>query len=122
MSGLHSNTVNIFIVEDEWLIRKELVALIDTFRDANVIGQASNINDALSQINKLHPDVLILDIHLHGSTCFDLIEKLPQKYPVIFISAYDQYKAECQRFEAVDYLLKPITLEKLKSALLKIEG
>ena len=79
------------LVDDERLARKELTTLLEQHKDIEIVGEASNVDEALSQITKLNPDLIFLDIQMPGETGFDLIEKLEKVPDVIFTTAYDEF-------------------------------
>src|SRR5690606_41407477 len=70
----------------------------------------------------LHDALPILDIQMGEQTGFDVLKSLPtRKFEVIFVTAYDQYGIQAVKFAALDYLLKPIDIEELRSAVNKAE-
>ena len=111
--------MKIFIVEDSRLARQELRTLLAEHTDCEIIGEAANVEAALDGIERLHPDVLLLDIHLPGATGFDLLDKLDYMPIVIFATAYDHHALHAFERNALDYLLKPIAPERLGIALIR---
>lgn len=86
-----------------------------------VSGEAGSVNESISLIKKINPDLLILDISLPDGTAFDLLKQIPDnRSEVIFITAHDEYAIEAFKFSAVDYLLKPVAYTELKEALRKV--
>src|SRR5690606_20209675 len=77
---------------------------------------------ALAIINRLKPDLLLLDIHLPDGSGFDVLEQAEHIPKVIFTTAYEQYALRAFEVNALDYLLKPITSERLLQALEKIDS
>jgi len=76
---------------------------------------------ALAEIELLQPDILFLDIEMPEMNGFQLLEKLvPLKFKVIFITAYNQYAIRAFRFNALDYLVKPVSTEDLVEAVEKV--
>jgi len=110
--------LNVFVVDDEFQSRNLLCKLLlDNFQDIHIVGQAANVNEAIEGINKLKPNLLFLDIELHGQTAFDLLQRLENiNFQIIFITAHDEYALKAFRFNAIDYLLKPIILSELEEA------
>ena len=82
-----------------------------------VIAEAANPDDAIRAIHKMSPDVLFLDVEMPGGSGFDLLEKLEDVPAVIFTTAYDEYAVRAFEVSALDYLVKPITAERLAAAL-----
>jgi two-component system LytT family response regulator len=108
------------VVEDSRLAREGLVRMLKDFPAIQVIGQADHPATALSLIQDLHPDVLFLDIHMPGESGFDLLEKLDYTPRIIFTTAYSDYAIRSFDYNTVDYLLKPISQERLALALSKL--
>ncbi len=108
------------IVDDSQLVRQELVILLKDYPQIEVIGQAANVEQAVQLIQSMEPDVIFLDIQLHGETGFDLLDKADISSKIIFITAYDQYAIRAFEVNALDYLLKPIKKERLSKAIQKL--
>ena len=111
------------IIDDERLARNELRRLLENFPKVNIVGEASNADEAIILIDELKPDLLFLDIQMPGKTGFDLLSSLENEVPdVIFTTAYDEYAIKAFEFNALDYLLKPIELHRLSEAIQKVEN
>ena len=110
------------IVDDERLARNELRRLLDNFPKIEVIGEAANADEALKLIDELQPELLFLDIQMPGKNGFELLSAIDGKSPeVIFTTAYDEYAITAFEYNALDYLLKPIELNRLSEAINRIE-
>ncbi|WP_138993351.1 LytTR family DNA-binding domain-containing protein [Larkinella sp. C7] len=110
------------IVDDERLARNELRRLLDNFPKIEVIGEAANADEALKLIDDLQPELLFLDIQMPGKNGFELLSAIDGKSPeVIFTTAYDEYAITAFEYNALDYLLKPIELNRLSEAINRIE-
>ena len=107
------------IVEDEVLSRDFLKNLLAEFcPQVEVIGAAATVEEAVSFINTRFPDIVFMDIEMQYGTGFDVLLKVSQRnFQVIFTTAYDHYAIKAIKFSAVDYLLKPISLEELQQAI-----
>jgi len=91
-------------------------------RNIEVIGSALNAGEALILINQLRPDLIFLDIQMPGQTGFDLLRQFTRyDFEIIFVTAYDQYGIQAIKFSAIDYLLKPVKIEEVKSAVEKVQ-
>jgi two-component system, LytTR family, response regulator len=114
----------VVIVEDETLSLEALKNLLEEFfPSVKVMGTASDVNEAVKVITQLKPDIVFLDIELNPGTGFDVVSQTRTlRYAVIFTTAYEQYAIQAIRFSSVDYLLKPIDLEELSSAIDKAIG
>ena len=107
------------IVDDEPLARERLSALL---RDAgaDVIGEASDGRAAVETVAKLHPDVVLLDIRMpvmDGLEAARHISNLESPPAIIFCTAYDEHALAAFDASAIDYLVKPVRLERLRTAL-----
>jgi two-component system, LytTR family, response regulator len=111
------------IVDDERLARNELRRLLENFPKVNIVGEASNADEALALIEELKPELLFLDIQMPSKTGFDLLTELEGHVPeVIFTTAYDEYALKAFEFNALDYLLKPVDMARLSEAIQKVEN
>ena len=87
--------------------------------DVEIVGEAENGHDALAKIEHLKPDVVLLDLQMPGMGGFEVIQRLPTgALPVIIIvTAYDQHAIRAFEAGALDYLLKPVSRERLEKSL-----
>ena len=110
------------LIDDEPQSRHFLChALQQHFPDIHIAAEASNVKEGLAEINSLHPDIVFLDVQMNGETGFDLLKQLPHiNFALIFTTAFDNYALKAFRFNAVDYLLKPIIPDELIEAVTKI--
>ena len=109
------------IVDDERLARKELMKLLEEHPSIEIAGEAQNADEAEQMITDLNPDLLFLDIQMPGRTGFQLLESLDTVPLVVFTTAYDEFALKAFEVSALDYLLKPITAERLAEAVHKIQ-
>ncbi|HEY6274288.1 MAG TPA: LytTR family DNA-binding domain-containing protein [Terriglobales bacterium] len=108
------------LVDDERLARSGLRRLLSAHEDVMVVGEAGNADEALSQIQRLRPDVIFLDVEMPGRNGLQLLEDLEDLPAVIFTTAYQDYAVRAFEVNALDYLLKPIAAERLDAALDKL--
>ncbi len=108
------------VIDDERLARKELIKLLNEHSEIEVIGEATNADEAMDLIEKLNPDLLFLDIQMPGKSGFELLEMLDTVPMVIFTTAFDQYALKAFEVSALDYLLKPIQPERLNETITKL--
>ncbi|MDW3193158.1 MAG: LytTR family DNA-binding domain-containing protein [Cytophagales bacterium] len=102
--------MNVFLLDNEKSARETIKAYLDksSLQDYT-LAEASSIQEAITVLKKFQPDLAILDINLDEGTCFDLLGQLDHiDFKIIFVSAYDQYAIKAFRFNALDYVLKPI--------------
>ena len=89
--------------------------------DIDLVAECLTYQDALEKIDEHKPDLLFLDIILDENTAFDLLEAVEfKRYNIIFTTAYDEYAIKAFKFNTVDYLLKPILIDDLITAVGKI--
>ncbi|MCL4707638.1 LytTR family DNA-binding domain-containing protein [bacterium] len=108
------------IVDDEWLVRSELKTMLAGYPEITLIGEAANVAQAIPLIQKNPPDVIFLDIQMPGASGFDLLDQIDTAARIIFITAYDKYALRAFEVNALDYLLKPISKERLAKAVKKL--
>jgi two-component system LytT family response regulator len=109
------------IIEDEELARNLLLSYLKDSPEIEVIGECENGFDGLKAINEQKPDLVFLDIQMPKITGFELLELLDYKPQIIFTTAYDQYALKAFELNAVDYLLKPFSKERLSAAIAKVK-
>src|SRR5271167_1930655 len=115
-----TSTISALLVDDEQLARDELSFLLKEFPEVEVLATAKNGLEAIKMIENLEPDVVFLDVQMPGLDGFGVIQNLREKnVPLphfILATAYDQYAVEAFKWEALDYLLKPIEKDRLTAA------
>jgi DNA-binding LytR/AlgR family response regulator len=107
------------VADDEQLAREELCFLLDQVGDLEIVGQAADGLSALRMAGELTPDLLFLDVQMPGLTGFEVARRLLQTDEpphLVFVTAYDQYAVDAFSVNAVDYLLKPVDLQRLEQA------
>jgi two-component system LytT family response regulator len=88
-------------------------------RDTEIVGECENGFEALKAVQELQPDLIFLDIQMPKIDGFELLEVLDPKPEIVFCTAYDQYAIKAFEMNAVDYLLKPFSKERLEQAVEK---
>ncbi len=98
------------IIDDEERAREVLKNMVVVYCEGiELVGEADSVKTGIKTILAEKPDLVFLDIQLRDGTGFDLLSQLPKKnFKVIFATAYDAYALNAFRFNAVDYILKPI--------------
>lgn len=112
-------TLRVLIADDEPLARDKVRRYLASESDIEIIGEASNGQEALELIEKLHPDLLFLDIQMPGLDGLTLLSySKDREFPyVIFLTAYEQHAVQAFELEALDYLLKPYDEERFAKSL-----
>lgn len=108
------------IVDDTRLARQELQFLLKNHKQVEVIGEAENADDAKAMIEELKPDLVFLDIQMPDKDGFQLLEMLDEVPQIIFTTAYSEYAIKAFDYNALDYLKKPITDDRLTLALQRV--
>lgn len=112
-------TISAIIIEDEIPVAKSLETLLNLNDNVTIAGMAHNISDAKKLIASKQPNLVFCDIQLGKSdTGFDLIEQFPEaNFKLIFVTAFNEYAIKAFKYNAIDYLLKPIDPEELEDAI-----
>jgi two-component system LytT family response regulator len=113
--------IKAIIIDDERLARVELQNLLKDIPGIEIVGEASYVEEALEIIDKQKPDLLFLDINMPEKSGFDLIEEMVEVPYFIFTTAYEEYALKAFEVGAIDYLLKPIQMNRLREAIDKIK-
>ena len=108
--------IKTIIVDDEPLAHEILRNFIGGIPELEIVGECSNGFEALKEIQQANPDLVFLDIQMPKLDGFELLEVLDSRPEIIFTTAYDQYAIKAFEMNAVDYLLKPFTRERLITA------
>lgn len=109
------------ITDDEKSSRIVLKNLLTNFcPEIEVIGEAASVEEAYLFAQEVNPDLMFLDIQMPHGNGFTLLQRFEQvPFDVVFITSYDQYAINAIRFNALDYLLKPIVITELQDAVKK---
>jgi two-component system LytT family response regulator len=104
-----SATLNVLVVDDESLARRNLTILLRRDPDIGVVTECESGFEAIAEIRKVRPDLVFLDVQMPECGGFDVVELLGSDLPptVIFVTAYDEYAIRAFEVGALDYLLKP---------------
>lgn len=112
------DTLNAIIIDDEVNARENLRFLLTEFcKNVTIVSEAKNVNEGVLQIKKYQPQLIFLDIEMPQKNGFQLLEAFDTiNFQIIFVTAYDQYAIKAFKFAALDYLLKPIDIERLQKS------
>ena len=117
------NEITVLIADDETPARKRLRELLDQIEQVRLLGDAKNGVELLAMATEKKPALVLLDIRMpqmDGIEAARHLQKLDNPPAVIFTTAYDSYAVQAFEMNALDYLLKPIRLERLQAALNKV--
>lgn len=110
------------IADDEPIARQVLREQLEEIGGVSVVGEAATGLEAVELIDRLHPDVVLLDLQMPGLDGFSVARSLKkERHPaIIFVTAYDRHALEAFDIGALDYLLKPVRRERLEAALQRV--
>jgi len=111
------DTIKSVVVEDVDMMRITLKKVLDGFPNIEIVGEASDYESARRVINNTKPDLVFLDIDLNGLNSIDLLNEITCEPKIIFITAHPDFAIKAFELNAVDYILKPISSERLKRAI-----
>lgn len=111
----------VLIVDDEPLAREALVQALSEFEEVVISGECSDGFEAVKAINESRPDIVFLDIQMPKLDGFDVLELLGEAPPyIVFVTAYDEYALKAFESHALDYILKPVGPDRLKTTFAKV--
>lgn len=115
--------MKVIIIEDERLSADYLINILNKAdRDIEVVAVYESIEESVLAFNNgISADLIFSDIHLSDGISFDIFSKVNSKTPIIFTTAYDEFAIRAFKLNSIDYLLKPIGLDEVKSALVKFK-
>lgn len=115
------NKISSIIVDDEVNARENLRFLLSEFcNDVDVLAEAKNVDEAIEAIKKYKPQIVFLDVEMPQKNGFQLLKEFDEiNFHIIFVTAYDNYAVKAFQVAAIDYLLKPIDVSYLESAIKK---
>ena len=107
--------IRYIVIDDEKQSRSALTSELDNHKDKiKIIAEADSVATAIEAINDFRPDLIFLDVHLGDGSGFNVLEKISwHKCKVVFVTAYDQYAMKAFKFNAIDYILKPVSQEEI---------
>lgn len=109
------------IIDDEPLARAILEEMLEPYNNLKIVASCNDGFEGLKAIQEHQPDLIFLDIQMPKITGFELLELLDNPPKVIFTTAYDEYAIKAFEVNALDYLLKPISEDRLQKAIDKIQ-
>ena len=109
--------IRVFAVDDEALARDRVRGMLEGCDWVELVGEAADGASAVRQIDRLRPDVVLLDMEMTGMNGLDVLAGAAHKPAVVFTTAHDRYAVAAFAVEAADYLLKPFGADRLRQAL-----
>jgi two-component system, LytTR family, response regulator len=110
--------MKILVLEDEPLVARSLISILLRLEpDASISGPIATVGEAAAALSTGQPDLIISDIQLADGISLDLFSKRQVQCPIIFTTAYNEYAIRAFKLNSIDYLLKPVEQQDLKTAL-----
>jgi len=109
----------VIVIDDEPLARQLIKALLQPYKEIQVVAECADGFEGFKTIQELNPDLIFLDVQMPRVNGFEMLELLDHAPSVIFTTAFDEYAVKAFEAHAVDYLLKPITKERFDKAIQK---
>jgi two-component system, LytTR family, response regulator len=120
IANLIAERMNALIVDDEELGRRALAGMIGEYcpeiESVSIVASAAEARDAIVRFG---PDILFLDIEMPGENGFDLLESIHPShrlFSIVFVTAYDHYALRAIESSALDFLLKPVDIDRLRES------
>ncbi|MBU6342263.1 MAG: response regulator, partial [Bacteroidetes bacterium] len=104
------------IVDDEAMARKLLESYVEQLPFLELAGMCKNPFEAMTELQNQQIDLILLDIQMPGMLGTRFLQGLLKKPMVIFVTAYDQYAVESYELDVIDYLMKPVSIERFTKA------
>ena len=112
-----SEHVRIVVVDDEPLARAVVREYAGADPTIDIVAECANGFEAVKAVSELKPDLVLLDVQMPKLDGFEVLELLGRDQPVVFVTAYDQYALRAFEVHAIDYLLKPYSVERFQEAI-----
>ena len=120
MSAGAPSPLRVLIVDDEELSRRVLREFLSAHDDVEIAGECENGFEAVRAVAECAPDLLLLDVQMPKLDGFEVLELLDREVAVVFVTAYDEHAIRAFEVHAVDYLLKPVSPERLAQAIARV--
>jgi two-component system LytT family response regulator len=116
-----TENISVLIVDDEFQSRKLITKMLSLFfPEISIITEAATVNEAMLCIGQNEPGLIFLDIQLQKENGFDLLSKITNHhFELIFITAYNEFAVKAFRYNALDYLMKPVDADEFREAVKK---
>lgn len=114
--------ITALVAEDEPLLREELIHMLNiAWPDLNIVACVRNGRDAIAQFDLLKPDICFLDVHMPAFSGIDVARHIGNQAHIVFITAFDHYAVQAFERGAVDYLIKPIAMDRLQNTVARLQ-
>lgn len=116
--------INVVLIDDEEPALMEMEFLLKDYTNVHILEKFINPIEALEKIEELNPQVIFIDMNMPGLNGLTVTKKLQEMFSqieIVFVTAYEQYAVEAFNVEATDYLLKPISKERLDKTMRRLK-
>jgi DNA-binding LytR/AlgR family response regulator len=113
-------SIKCFVLDDEPLASELMTDYIGRLPDLELVGVSNSPTQALSFLQQTQVDILFLDIHMPRLTGFDILRPLSYRPKVIFTTAFREFALDSYEFDAIDFLIKPVSFERFLQAVGKV--
>lgn len=117
-------SIRVLIIDDEELARSSLEILLNSMAaDVEIVGHADSVHSGVLAINRFHPNLIFLDVEMSDGSGFEMLDSMDHiNFEVIFVTAHEELAIKAFKYEAVNYLLKPVDPEELMASLQRIRN
>jgi len=118
-------SIRVVLADDHPVVRHGLGALLGAVEGIEVVAIAADGDEAVQAAVEYAPDVLVIDIHMPGASGFEVIAEAKEGHalpPLVFVTAHSEHALQAFESEALDYLLKPVTRERLQQTLRRLRN
>lgn len=117
-----TNPPRALIADDERLMREQIRSrLLQAWPELEIVAEAANGTEAIAMAGECNPDIAFLDIRMPGHSGIEVAAQIDDGIHVVFVTAYDQYAIDAFDRGALDYLLKPVAIERLQQTVARIK-
>ncbi len=115
--------MKVVVVEDDQVFLSQLIEFLQQLNGIEIIGVATSVDEGKQLIKNCDPTLVLMDVELKDGQAFDILSSLEDiSFDVIFITSYEHYALRAIKFSAIDYLLKPFSMDELEVAIQKVKG
>src|SRR5436309_14958534 len=114
--------MRVVMADDEDLARRLLRESLSSEPDVEIVAECANGFEAVKAINEARPDVVFLDVQMPKLDGFEVLELIDNPSAVVFVTAFDEYAMRAFDAAAVDYLLKPFGVERLRASIDRVRS
>lgn len=114
--------IRVVLADDEDLAIRHLQRLLGSYPGVDVVGVASDGEQAVALVDRLQPDLIFVDVEMPGLSGFQVLKAIRHKPMAVVITAHSRYRQMALESEAIECLVKPVDAEQMQRAMGKIEG